>query len=56
MAKRRPLDLKSVDLTGLVERATIRLDLTTSRHVGMGHSLEAGYNLDWMLIMMAVSV
>src|SRR2546423_10166879 len=30
----------------IVERATIQLDLTTSRHVGMGQSPEAGYNLE----------
>ena len=29
-----------------MERATIQLDLTTSRHVGMGQSPEAGYNLE----------
>ena len=30
----------------MVEQAAIRLDLTTLRHVGMGHSPEAGYNLE----------
>ena|SRR5947207_8403868 len=31
----------------IVERATIRLDLTIyCTHIGMGHSPEAGYNLE----------